>query len=69
MDVEILLYNDGWSLEDKQNILAYMKKQESFQFVNSHLTLFWSLLYYLKQTVVSTVIQCSEEQKNGERRY
>ena len=27
------LYNDGWSSEDKQNALAYMKKLESFEFV------------------------------------
>ena len=44
------LYSDGWSSEDKQNTLAYMKKQESFEFVSSMVTLFRSLLY-LKEAV------------------
>ena len=41
------LFNDGWSSEDKQIALAYMKKLESFEFVYSR-----SLLY-LKQGVVN----------------
>ena len=73
------LFNDGWSSEDKQNALAYMKKLESFEFVYSMLTLSRSLLY-LKQAFVnlqvknkdivsgvSTVMQCCEDQ--SERGY
>ena len=69
------LFNDGWSSEDKQNALAYMKKLESFEFVYSMVTLSRSLLY-LKQAVVnlqgknkdivsgvSTVMQCCEDLK------
>ena len=75
------LFNDGWSSEDKQNALAYMKKLESFEFVYSMVTLSRSLLY-LKQAVVnlqgknkdivsgvSTVMQCCEELKKSERGY
>ena len=69
------LFNDGWSSEDKQNALVYMKKLESFEFVYSMETLSRSLLY-LKQAVVnlqgknkdivsgvSTVMQCCEDLK------
>ena len=75
------LFNDGWSSEDKQNALAYMKKLESFEFVYSMVTLSRSLLF-LKQAVVnlqgknkdivsgvSTVMQCCLDLKKSERGY
>ena len=74
------LFNDGWSSEDKQNALAYMKKLESFEFVYSMVILSRSLLF-LKQAVVnlqgknkdivsgvSTVMQCCEDLKKVRER-
>ena len=45
------LYSDGWSSEDKQNVLAYLKKLESLEFVYSMVILSRSLLC-LKEAVV-----------------
>ena len=64
------LYNDGWSSEDKQIALAYMKK--SFELVNGKP---FSLYYTLNKLCnlqgenedivsgVSTIMQCCEELK------
>ena len=66
------LFNDGWSSEDKQNALAYMKKLESFEFVYSMVTHSRFLLQAVvnlqgkNKDIVSgvfTVMQCCEDLK------
>ena len=49
---EFQMYNDGWTPEDKLNVLAHLKAIESFEFMYVISTLQRSFLY-LKEAIVA----------------
>jgi hypothetical protein len=53
MEIAILEYREGWTVEDKRNAMVHVKVFESFEFIYALVTLQCSRLYLKEAALIS----------------